>query len=1329
MASNPLVGVLDRAGASRRPQSTKKRPAPKRPPGSAGQVLLVDKKGRTMRVAGPPAPQKMPGGQYVKIDTQTVRVDTLPKRTKTTIKSTPKVQQASVIPFVTVGGRKIPLWQPIDNSGRELPKNLTSAERKAVQYARIRAANQRAALRDQGNVITNYIGETATNLAGQTGKFIAGAPIAVIAPIAGTLRDAFTATNPISLAYADKEQGRQATKRLVTRPANFAEEFGRYQVGLAKQFVKDPLGTFRERPLDVALTALGGKSVVGSTVGATSRAAGRAGRLTRDIKQGGGVRGARDIRRGRPTKLPPGAELRFRSALESIDKDLQAFTSPFGKRAYRASQKAADFGSKSTLPGSRRYRDDRTVQPSIRDQVEVNGRVARPAQDIVVKRRPRSADPITRATQRRVYEPLAKRLGMEASYGSLARREALGAGYQVIEDRAKIVGAVAAPYVKSIRSLKGTGRKDGLPTSEVELASELRDLVIAGKTQPIRGSRRYALDREIDNVKTTLEAGNLSRKERAQFEGRLQRLETIPDEWLDPKTRPQRIQRVIDTATPLYEGSSAMKLRSGVITPSAAEFSGIRPLIQAVGGRSAQRARATATTREQRKAINLEAEARSSRVAQATTRLSRVETQIATRRAAGQKMGKELRRERDAAKAEVKSAKKFARDKMYVGYNEAEIARLKPGTYVPQRPLVEERQGFMRTVFNRQPISQSIAGMRPSARMAPPRERFNAGALYGRGDIGAAPNLPITAFTEGVDTVVRSEQAARIVDQFALRDAESGKLISGRAAEDLVGRNGTDFQLITKAQLAKISTASIDTPAGARLAKAIDESGVATSREKYVLPKSVYEGWVTALGPSPTRTGRAVDYLVSLWKGNVLALSPRWYIINMVGMWGQFALGAGADLQAIAMARNPALLTSLPGRIAWRGLPEEMGEYARRNSGLPSRNAYQRIIYKGFEINEMFEAVPRKAMFWHAARQGLRDNNLIGPGPVSEARLAAAWLDVAKQAARGDRGANQIVDEAILVTERFMGNYSRYNAFEKAVMRRVFPFYGWMRSIHRLAFALPFKHPKRAALLGMGSMMAYDLYGLEGTEAAYNRPGGILWGGNLLTNVGPANIFESVRDTSDFVERAGERFQTATNNPLSFFGRTATDLVRYGAQSAGPVIGELYTAISGETPAGVPLRFSPGAQARFDTGTGNVVSSSPVTGAPRYDRQETDLGERALRAFVPQAPTLRRMLAGGEPYEDASMAQLFSYWIRNRPPNETPLLVSEDPRIPRTVPRDAMAFLTGLAGFPTTRVDRNLPVGAQAYKQQTRIVGARRRNSNALKRGEAQARRAKKRNG
>lgn len=1273
----------------------------------------------------------LPGGGFVRVKTQTIPVDKLPARPRRPRPaSRPQVQRASAIPFVQVGGRRIPLWQPIDDSGRELPKNITEEERRAVQLARIKAANQRAANRDQGNVVTNYIGETTSNLARQTGEFISGLPVAVAAPIIGTARDAFTATNPISLTYADKQEGRQATRRLVTRPAQFAGDTGEQIVGLAKEFVKNPLGTFRERPLEVILTFMGGKSVVGTGAGAGSRAAGRLGRGVRDVKAEGGIRQARDARRKRPTTPPPGQGAKFRSASAAVtERDLAAFQTNLGRRMFRASQALADFGSKSVAEGSRRYRPPRVVEPTIRDEVEIDGRVARPKGPVVVPRRPRSADPITRGTQRLVYEPIARRLGIQPSYRSLARKDASATGFQIIEDTSKVVGAVAAPYVRATRALSATGRKDGLPASEIALASELRDIVVSGRAQPIRGSRRYGVEQEIANVRRSLSEPGLTRKQRRAYESRLERLQAIPDEWLDPETRPQRIQRFIDTAIPLYEGAGAQKLAAGIITPDAADFSRVRPLIQALGGRSAQAARADAKgDRAAVKAINDEAVSRSTRVSAARARLSEIEAEARAITATGARVPKSLRREEARARSEVKAAEAFAKDKMYVGYDDAELASLSPGTYVPQRRMVEERQGFVRSVTGGRPLSQragdAIRGMvRSSTRMAPQRERYNAGINYERGDIGATPNLPITAYTEATDAVIRSQGAAGLVDRWALRDAESGKLITGPEAERLVESNPGDFTLITRAQLAKISTASIDTPAGARLAQAIDESDLPNAKTKYVLPKSVYEGWANALGPANTAVGRGYDYLISLWKGNVLALSPRWYIINMVGMWGQFALGAGADLQAIAMARNPALLMSLPGRIAWRGLPEEMGEFARRSSGLPSRGVYQRIIYKGFEINEMFESVPRRAMFWHAAKQGLREAEIIGPGPVSEARLAAAWLDVARSAARGDEDANRIVDEAILVTERFMGNYSRYNRGEKMVLRRVFPFYGWMRSIHRLAFALPFKHPKRAALLGIGSMMAYELYGMEVSDSAYNRPGAIRWGGGMLTQTGPANIFDSLRDSKDFVTSFGERIQTSTDNPQSFFGRTAVDLLRFGARNAGPVVGELFASTTGATAAGVPLRFSPGAQGRFDTGVGPVVSADPGTGADRYDRQETDLLERVIRAFTPQNATLRRMLAGGEPYEDASNLQLLGYAVSGRDdPAATARLVAPDPRVPPSVPRDSLAFATGLLGFPTTRVNRE-GVARQAIKSKNRLRDAQRRQRRALKRAENKARR------
>jgi hypothetical protein len=1326
--------------------AAKPRPTPKPGPQSRG-LLATAPDGREVLYAGPQRPVKI-GGRYIQPDFEYVKYRK-PRGAAIITGTTPKIQQAGLgSGTVRLGDKAIPRWRA-ESPDRPMPRGATKNEQKAIRLRRQRAVAQRNLNRDIGGGILGYVGETGQNLAGQVGQVIAAAPMGIIGPVAGTAKDWFTATNPISLTYANKAEGRAATKNIVKRPLAFADRAANEQLDFIGRWFKDPIGTTRDEPLNTIGTALGGKAVVGSATGAVSRNAGRAGRVVRDIKKEGSLKGARDARKSRPTKPPPGAEKRFVSALEGIGKDLQLFTSPLGKRAYTASQRASDFGSKSTLPGSRRYRPDRVVQPRNREPVVgPGGRVVEQVAPVSIPRRPRSADPITRWTQRNVYERIGDRLPV---LRDPRRKDGSDAGYDAQEAVSQSVNSATAPRSKILRALKGSGRQGPLVVSQVDIASAASQLRVRGLTEPREGDVTWGKRDRIDRLETTLARDDISPKERARYQKELETYRAIPDEWLDPKTAPALINKLVDEDTKLSRRSTESRLASNQIDEYTAEVSDRRAQVLALGGRAAATARSeiNAPSREMRReivALRTELGRRERGEDSLNTRLRELsDDEIAerldqlvpewrqSRRAARAQTreidadlfdnsplyqrrleelrlaDQELSRAREAgaprpqitalaarrAKAQetVTKLATSLREKGYFGYDRDELAQMEPGNYLPDRRLREPGPGFIRRTLatgGRTPYGTSSG-----AGMAPRAQSFNAGRLYERGDVASSPDIPATAFLEAENARIKSQRAAELIDRHLARD-ENGEPFVGNAAEKLADEYPDEFMTVTARQLAKISAATIDTPEGRRIAEAVESSGLPASGTKFAIPKSTYDGWVNALGPAKTQAGRLWDNINALWKGNVLALSPRWYIINMVGMWGQFALGAGADLQAISMARRTDLLNSMPARITYRGLSQEMGEAARRSSGIPGRNAYERIITGGFQINEILEAVPRRAMFWHAARQGLRENDLIGPGPVSEARLAAAWLDVAESAARGDRGANQIIDEAILVTERFMGNYSRYNQFEKTVMRRVFPFYGWMRAIHRLGFALPFKHPKRAALLIMGSQMAYEMYGGERAEA-YDRPGALMLGQRLV-GMQIANPSESLRDsTVDLPTRFFERVSRLTDprdSVLDFVGdaaalpfQTANDVLRSSARQAGPITGEVLTSIYGETPGGIPLQYSPFAQGKVRTPFRQSLSFDPNTGGARYDDPNVDYLDRVVRTFTPQATNVRRFLADGEPYEDASMIDLFNYWRAGRPVERTPFVVRNESQYGSPVERGLTPFLTGLTGFPVSRVD------------------------------------------
>lgn len=607
----------------------------------------------------------------------------------------------------------------------------------------------------------------------------------------------------------------------------------------------------------------------------------------------------------------------------------------------------------------------------------------------------------------------------------------------------------------------------------------------------------------------------------------------------------------------------------------------------------------------------------------------------------------------------------------YVDYDLPQILGMQPGNYFPTRPNVVDRPA-VRVAETGGP------GVASGARYTPPEQKFNAGVNMERGDIDLSPQQIINMLRESIDARERSAAAADVVTRFAIRD-KNGRLITGNEAEKLAANNGA-IETISMRQLARISSLSADRPAGQRLVQLLEDAIFADADALVAIPTAVRKGWTDALGKG-NGIVRSLDYVNSLWKGGVLALNPRWYIQNFFGMWGQFLLGAGADLQAISMARHSKFIEAIPGRIAANGLAADLGQYARRMQGRGG-NPVQELIRGGFNLNSILEGAPRRAMLWSASKRNLKQNDFIKRGVMQEEYLAQAWMDVVEGAKRNDPGAEAILNETVLVTERFMGNYSRYNAFEKNFLRLVFPFYGWMRAIHRLAFALPVKHPKRAALLTMGSLMAYEEYDLNRNQLTSPRTGFFV--GNRMIGTGTWNPAMSVVDAFGLSAAAGV---AVASTPMEAPWKILIDTIREGFMQAGPLVGIPYRAVTGETPSGIPERFSPGFDGRWRKPTGGFTGTDPLTGGESNAPPRRGFWSTLEQAF-PIVNNLRRAAAGGTPVADASLAELAKFFIDGRPARDAPFRVVNDPRMPQVVQSDGLSALSNLIiGAPFDRVD------------------------------------------
>ena len=1377
-------------------QATKKRVATA-PQARTRGIIAHDRSGKQIILAGPPKPIQVTPHQYVHPQYQFSNAVIGPA--PATRKITPRIESASIMPSLPSGYRD-PQYRPVNPMVSSAAAQAISMERAAKKIAKDRGPNG-----------SSWLGETLSNLAGQSWDAVTGLPGAAVQMVDKFVLPAAEIVSPASTP----DQKFEAAKRGASSAKDFAEGTVKWGYGTTTDLLTDPARTIHDRPLDVAMLLGSAVSGTGAAIRGAAATARGAAYIDRALA-GGGVRrvipairadlrdaraararAATETRGVRPagapvTEVKPPLDLTFKGARHKLTMERKA-AEVTGKKLGSALQDfsagLSDWTSKSTLPGSRRYRDPVEVRMRGGEIVDAKGRPVN-IDSHTIPRGPRSANPITRTLQARVTDKAVGRvLGNVYAYAPQVSKIARGMGYGVIEAKDKAVAEHGDLYAKLYRDLQGSGRSGPLPTSEARVASATAVIRNMGAAElrplhsiPGRHDYGWGRDEMIRRIETTLSSkANMSRAERKAYEQTAQTLREIPDHWLNPDTAPAHINRFVEEHKKLLKQSTSLNEAIGLVSEGGARWAGRRSQAALLGGRSVKELRDTTLApvrrdkrrakdfrrlsndlsipRAQRDAYALQAQALERRarvvgkqnrayvnrletpvinqydiVRQATAQVADAEHSLRVASVSGNAAAvRAATRAVDKARKARGRAVKEARKTAWVGADVPEKLGMKPGVYVPhQAPpqkftnrLIDTTRQFVRDMSepsgqrpSNQPAIVPHAPWAPSggsgragspARLAPQELKTNTGARISEGAINLGPDVPITAFSQAVDAQERTRAAAQMLNQFAVRD-HNGRVIRGEKAKALADAHSDVLETITARQLAKIAKYSLDSPEGKALAEAIDSAIAARAGDEFVIPKAVMQGWTTALGRA-TKFGRGVDYLNSLWKGGVLALSPRWYVQNMIGMWGQFALGAGLDLQAVMMARQPEFVRAIPGRIADEGLSADLGEYARAMAGRGS-NPVGRLIRAGFKINSTLESVPRQAMFWHAAKRQLKDAGVI-TGPVGNARLAEAWLEVAKKAGAGDAGANVIVDEAIRVTERFMGNYSRYNRLEKSILRRIFPFYGWMRAIHRLAFALPVKHPKRAALMYVGSQMAA---GLAPTQEgnAYNPRAGLVFGDRLFSTT-TINPFMSLKDT---IENVGQTGENITNDGLvSGMLKSGVDIGKSLFQQSGPLTSIPYTMVAGKTPKDVPLIFTPGYQGKNPSPAGGYYTIG--ANGPDYSPPTVNPLEAALQSF-PLVNTARRFFAGGTPYANAGTLDLAQYFLggRSDPAARSQLIVPQG-KYPKVASTDKWSLLSNtLLGVSADKVD---PVALMLKRANDLkyLINSQKMGANKLARGQA----------
>ena len=949
--------------------------------------------------------------------------------------------------------------------------------------------------------------------------------------------------------------------------------------------------------------------------------------------------------------------------------------------AIRTAERLAAGASKKTGPGSRRYRAPEVIeQPKVdrygREVKVDGGPIERP-------RRPRSANPITREIQRavndRVVDAVRKAAGTRVitfrgkninpmspamRYNRIINKDARNFGTQLIADMETNVLQGSQTFQSVVRKLPKTlGSKKNAKIAGHTAAIRAMGLNNLGKTHTSRTWGRDRLVKMYETARDTTDNPLHARDAQANIDV----LRAIPDHWLDPAKAPKPVNDLTRVSIDMLNETTGLKVGTNLLSVEAAAASGRRAQA-VVAGVGEEYRNLRKAVRAQEKAA---AEITTLRgvIAGRQAQLAKMRTKVAAGGALSPKqqaLSVALKEDIVAANQSIRSltnkqAKKAAEaTRLHAEVGAVVDWEMAPGSYFPNTRRPEPG------IRNRKRIGPPVGKQTP--RMTPRREFENKGIILRDGTAAFGPEVTLAAFRNAIDTVGRQRAVESLLTKYVVKDS-NGVPITGAAARRLAEDSNDLYVSRSKMQL--VRTLSGKDPKSPE-AKALYKAAKGTEDTKYLIPKSVETGWRQALAP---KRGW-LDELNAFWKAGVLALTPRWYIQNMVGMWGQFSLGAGLDLQAIRMAKSPKYRDAVVSEIEGHGLASDLGEFVRRESGREGRNPLRRVVDFGYRWNAKFEAVPRRAMYFHAIKKKMRDEEMVKRG-ASSAELSEAWLNVIGAAKRGEKWADDLIGQATLETERFMGNYVRYNEFERAVLRRAFPFYGWMRAIHRLAFALPVKYPKRAALLFAASRMAYELYN-DNESTLLDPIQGLVVGSGSFLGTSANNPADALRAGSELTSAIGRSLQRGD------IGQIPTEILASAWEQANPLLTTPATVAMNVTPTGIPLNFGAGGDVFTDRQSGRSFTIDPTTG--NIVDAENRLGiEQLLGKPFPIYNLAKRTLAGGTPTDSASLAALAAWRLRGAPASEAPSLVQPERPGGRALSRDLRYDLTNLLGFPVYR--------------------------------------------
>ena len=202
------------------------------------------------------------------------------------------------------------------------------------------------------------------------------------------------------------------------------------------------------------------------------------------------------------------------------------------------------------------------------------------------------------------------------------------------------------------------------------------------------------------------------------------------------------------------------------------------------------------------------------------------------------------------------------------------------------------------------------------------------------------------------------------------------------------------------------------------------------------------------------------DKVMDVFRVSALALSPRFLVYNAIG--GMPMLMARTDPTVLAyLGRTPQMVDdgTLPVGIS-KGAAMVDPDLVRkfqpdlRKLATDKRTGFLWGMEEGQWLGSVFRGV----------QKGANKSFALNEWFDQVYRSAAYLYEMDRVVAKG--GTQTAAAEAgIKLSNKILQDWDAMLPWERVAMRRIFPFYGWMKHVLKYTFTLPYDHPMRVAVL------------------------------------------------------------------------------------------------------------------------------------------------------------------------------------------------------------------------------------------------------------------------